>query len=571
MMGQNMVSRVIRRPFWASLLTSTLILTILGSYGFSSMGAQSSMAAPAQIKVGGTVSNVDVSGALWSCNYNPLSPSGLGPLNGTMYEPLVYVNGLTSAFTPWLATSWYWTNGNRTLVANIRRGVLWNDGKPFGPADVVFTFNELKKFPAADAYAVWEALSSVTQRGNSVIFNFKRPSVPQFYNVAGQQVIVPRHIFASMKNPTTYTNKNPVATGPFMLSSCSPQNITEVRNPHYWQAGKPYLSKLLQPAFLDNQPGNLYLAEGKANWGCQYIPNTQTYYVARNPSHFHYWYPASNSHVVIFPNLTVWPLTMPLVRQALSYAVDRAKISRLGVYGYLKPANQSGIVLPTFKSWFDSALARRYNYTFNPAKATALLVKAGFKRGSNGIFRWRNGKPLSLSIINEGGFTDWVAEVEILRTNLRQVGIDLKVQNITDNAYTPDRSNGRYQLAFGTPASVGSSPYYEYRSLLHSANTAPIGQTASGNYERFRNARVDALLNQFDATKNPAAQHRIINQIQAIMLEQVPVIPVLNAVNWSQWDDSQITGWATPQNPYAPPGGCNNLDMEYVLLHLHLR
>jgi peptide/nickel transport system substrate-binding protein len=66
-----------------------------------------------------------------------------------------------------------------------------------------------------------------------------------------------------------------------------------------------------------------------------------------------------------------------------------------------------------------------------------------------------------------------------------------------------------------------------------------------------------------------AQQHSIINQIQAIMVRDVPVVPVLQNVNWFQYDTSQIVGWPTPQNPYASPAPYNYPDWEVILANVH--
>src|SRR6266849_4944288 len=88
-------------------------------------------------------------GSLWTCNFNPFNLSDIGYSLGPVYEPLVFVNTLQNAkTTPWLATSWAWSNGNKTITFTIRNGVKWTDGKPMTAADVVFTFNLLKKFKA---------------------------------------------------------------------------------------------------------------------------------------------------------------------------------------------------------------------------------------------------------------------------------------------------------------------------------------------------------------------------------------------------------------------------------------
>ena len=71
------------------------------------------------------------SGSLWTCNFNPFNLSDIGYSLGPVYEPLMFVNTLQSAkTTPWLASAYSWSNGNKTLTFTIRNGVKWSDGKP---------------------------------------------------------------------------------------------------------------------------------------------------------------------------------------------------------------------------------------------------------------------------------------------------------------------------------------------------------------------------------------------------------------------------------------------------------
>ena len=43
----------------------------------------------------------------------------------------------------------------------------FTDGTPLTAADVAYTFNLIKKYPALDMNAVWSVLSSVTQSGDT--------------------------------------------------------------------------------------------------------------------------------------------------------------------------------------------------------------------------------------------------------------------------------------------------------------------------------------------------------------------------------------------------------------------
>src|SRR5579863_7718624 len=147
-------------------------------------------------------------------NFNPLSSAELG---GTrlIYAPLETVSTVNGSYTPFLATGYKFTNPT-TLVYAIRPGVKWSDGTAFFAADVVFTFDLLKKYPALDANGVWSQISGVAASGSNVTFTFKAPNVP-FAATIAQTPIVPQHIWSKVSDPVKFTNTNPVGTGPFKL------------------------------------------------------------------------------------------------------------------------------------------------------------------------------------------------------------------------------------------------------------------------------------------------------------------------------------------------------------------
>jgi peptide/nickel transport system substrate-binding protein len=127
--------------------------------------------------------------------------------------------------------------------------------------------------------------------------------------------------------------------------------------------------------------------------------------------------------------------------------------------------------------------------------------------------------------------------------------------------------NGHYQLGYYYETG-GPSPYYEFRQWLLSANSAPVGQSASSNYERYSSPATDALLNSYGSASTPAAQRQIIDKLQQVMLSQVPVIPVTESVDWYEYNTASFSGWPTQANPYAQPGPAITPDFGIVLLHL---
>jgi len=509
-----------------------------------------------------TISNEQ--GTTWTCGFNPFNSDVNFLSAGTVYEQLTFVNGLKSGqTTPWLASSYKWSNANKTLTFTIRKGVKWTDGKPLSASDVLFTFNLLKKYPALDLNASWAVLKSATQKGDQIVFQFKTQAVPYFYYIADQTPIVPQHIWSTIANPVTYKDSKPVGSGPFKMASCSPQVIKYSKNTDYWQPGKPTIETIYYPAFTSNDPANQQLASGKAQWGSQFIPNINSFYTKRSADN-HYWFPPT-VNVSMFINQKDPILKDVAVRRAMAYAIDRQKVAQVGEYGYEPASNQTGIVTPTFSSWLDQGLANQV--TYNPARAVAILKAAGYKK-KGGQFYTPDGKPLAFTMINIGGYSDWVASAQLVQDQLKKIGIKVTPENLSSTTYNADNYAGKFQLSYNGNLSGGPAPYYELRQLLYSKNSAPIGKNAATNWERYENPAVDKLIDSYAATADATKQHEIVKKLQKVMVTDIPVIPITEGVDWYQYNTKDLKGWVTQQNPYAQPSAYTYPDWAVVAMNL---
>jgi peptide/nickel transport system substrate-binding protein len=546
-----------------------IVVGLLAAAGCSAgAGSSSAPSSTASGKAPNSVLTIsNESGALWTCGFNPFNPNDAFLSVGFTYEPLVYVNPLQNGkTTPMLATSWSWGAGNKSLTFTIRQGVKWSDGTPLTAGDVAYTFSLIKKYPALDLTGVWSVLSSVTATGNTVTLDFSSVAVPYFYYIADLTPIVPEHVWSKIANPTTAPVAAPVGTGPYLMSQCSPSNITYTANPHFWQPGLPKISKLEYPAFTSNDPANEMLASGQAQWGAQYIPDIEAYYASKSPDN-HYWFPPT-VNIALIPNLTNPLLSDVKVRQAMSYAINREQVSTIGESGYEPPANQTGVVTPTFSGSLDSSALASWGNGYDPAKAKALLESAGFHLGSDGIMTNAAGDKLQFTVINIGDYPDWVASVQVIQQDLKAIGIAISPDNLSSNDFEADLYYGKYQLAYSTQPTFGPGVYYELDNWLNSANTAPVGKSAATNVERYTDSATDVLLKQYAASTSTTTQQSILDQLQQVMVSQVPIIPVVERVDWYQYSTASFTGWPTASNPYAQPPAWVYPDNEQVLLHL---
>lgn len=538
----NNIRRRTRTRLLASLAAFALLVGI-GAVG-ASAGASAKSSKTSQLVI-----IADPAGP-FTAGYNPFSLSNSVYVQGAtamIYEPLMQFNLLKSGqIYPWLATSWSWADGGTELVVHTRTGVKWSDGKPFSAADVAFTFNLMKKFPALDVNGVIFTSASAPS-ANEAIIKFPHPAYTQLFDLS-QVLIVPEHIWKSIKNPVTYVDTNPVGTGPYTLTSFSTQEFTLTKNPHYWQAGKPEIDELHFLSYASNPSAGLVIDKGGIDWNTVYLPNYKAAFVDTDPSkHFESVSPIGSFYMC--PNLTVYPLNNVTVRKAIAEAIDRSTIQTEGEHGfYYAMDTATGLTLPRWSSW----LAPQYKNateTFNPKAAKALLEKAGFKLGSNGMLNEPNGKPFDLTILGPSPYTDWMTDAELMASELHQAGINATVSGVSVSDWTSDYTVGDYQFTF-CGQFVTNDPYSIYNYMLNDSLSAPIGKSAIGDIERFHSAQADAALTAAAATDNPAQLLKDYTTLEGIMVNDVPAIPLFAGGVWAGYTTVDATGWPSASNPY---------------------
>jgi peptide/nickel transport system substrate-binding protein len=470
-----------------------------------------------------------------------------GGSSGFIYEPLAQVNYVKSNdVIPWLATSWTWSDSDKTLTWHLRQGVKWSDGQPFTSADVVFTYELMAKYPALNISGL--AFSSVSAPNSStVVVNFATPQEQNFDIYAGQ-VIVPEHIWSKISDPTTWTDPNPVGTGPFTLSSFSPQSYLLVKNPHYWQPGKPEIGGLRFVAYSDNETLANAIAAGQIDWAADYLPDAQTTYLDRSTSN-NYWVPAAGSDGLI-PNLDTFPLNDLAVRKAISVGVNRSAIAE--ARNSAPATNVTGLPVPSF----DSLVAPQYqndNYQQNIAQAKSILTADGWTMGPGGYFE-KNGRQLTFSLTFPSAYTDIAAAASVLTEQLKAIGINMTIDTVTSNEINTLDESGQFQSTMGYPVSYTPTAWSFYSEQMDPQFYEPVGKDIPTyeDIERFNDPTALALFKEYP-TASPAKQQQIVSQLEGIWANQLPVITMIYWGDYAEWNSSQVTGWASQSNPYFMP------------------
>ncbi len=505
----------------------------------------------------------------WVRNFNPLTTAAAPrwPTLAGVYEPLFVFNSIKSEQVPWLAVSHEWREGSRVLRLTTRDSVKWSDGRPFSARDVAFTFQLVRKFPALDRRGQWGFLSDVRAVDERTVdFTFQRVFIPGFDEIAAQQ-IVPEHIWKDLKDPVTFQNEHPVATGPFTEVNVFRDQVYELgRNPHYWQKGKPAISALRFPAYPSNDRANLALVYDEVEWAGNFIPAIDRVFVKRNPRDHAYWFPLTAGVVYLYTNTTRAPFDDVRVRKALSMAIDRPLMVDVAAFRYTHPSDATGMS-ESYAAWRDSAAAAHGDWvTFDLARANAQLDSLGFARGEGGIRRMSDGKPLRYEVLCVSGWSDWVRASQIIARNLREAGVDVTVRTYDFGAWFQKVQEGDFDMTMGWSIE-GPAPYHLYRWLMSSTTLKPIGQPSAGNWHRYSNPAADRALAAFETETDPAAQRRLGADLQRLFAELAPAIPLYPNPSWAEFNTRRITGFPTAADPYADPSP-NKMERGEILLVL---
>lgn len=365
-------------------------------------------------------------------NFNPYLATNLRTTTDFIYEPLVIFNemhGNTPVMR--LAENFSMSDDLMSVTFDIRKGVKWSDGKGFSANDVIFSFNLVKEKPELDQRGINKWVTSVEKINDyKVRFRLSEANSNVPYEIA-QVPIVAQHIWKDVKEPTTFTNQNPVGTGPFTeIDTFTPQLYIQCRNPNYWDAASLKVDCLRVPQIANNDQLLGQIINSELDWTSSFVPDIDRTYAAANPNH-HYWYPAAGTQAFMINFKNADPakkeaLTNVDFRRAFSMALDRQTIIDIAFYGGGTVNDFASGLGYAFEAWSDKAVHDKYKgfNTYNVEGAKALLAKAGFKDiNGNGFVETPSGKTFELLIQSPNGWTDFNNTVQLAVEQLQEVGI----------------------------------------------------------------------------------------------------------------------------------------------------
>jgi len=428
-------------------------------------------------------------------------------------------------FRPALASSWTVDDGAKRFTFTLRDGVKFHDGEPLTAAAVKASFDRILD-PKTKAGAVVSLFGPVDQitalDPKTVAITFKQP-YPAFL------LQLWRYFFGVMSPKYLATLKPgdvaaaPVGSGPYKFAGRSSDGVVTLQaNADYaWGAdlfknrAAPYIETLKFRAITEPSTRIATLESGE-NLLIDEIPEAD-YARLKGDGRFQFVLSPRASHTLGFSmNVTKAPTDDRAVREAVNWAVDRRSIVDkvfFGVHHVSAGPLSEGV-------WArDESIEKMF--TFDPAKARAVLDSAGWKLGS-GPIRQKSG--VDLTILLATFRSPWTEIAQAMQAQLRDVGIDLKVQTMERGPYLDYVRAYKHNMA--ATSSTAIDPDGVLRVCYHSLN-----RVSGSNFSNVADPQLDALLTKGQGQElgTPERKQTYLDAQKRVM-EILPFVGVMSQV-----------------------------------------
>lgn len=536
-------------------------------------------------------------------SFNPLYDWPAFPVKGKgnlMYESLMIFNSLSGEMEPLLAHSLEKSNDVISVVMDHR--ARWSDGRPVTAADVVFTYEIGKRFRSAFIAYLWDLISDITvenipdtadpdgnrqlEKVNFFVNKEERNNPLAVLDQMQAIRIVPKHYLAPTleKLGNDFSaflkekiDKNPVVSGPYNIYAYSSEKIVLKRRDDYWgnaafhKGQLPGPQYIIHPIFKGNDAFSIALQKGNLDVSSTFIPRiwlkaksgVRTWY-KKEP----FFVPATIPMLMI--NHTHYPLSDKQFRRAVARAINYQNIRSLAVSGY-SPEVKGGLILPfgVEKPFFNAEDAEKYGARYDPEQAKKILKEAGYTPvfDANGnLEHMKNAKGEKVPTVyikSPAGWSDWESMVKIAVKDMRAVGIDVREGFVDASLYWQAMPFGDFDLLMHKPEPevTPSKPWSRLDMVMSSRNWKPLGEKMNENQGRYNNPKdknynpaVDSLLKAIPRLTDETEIKKAYSALNRIFMEEQVTLPLAYLPEqFYEFSIKNWTGWATEDNPYAPP------------------
>ncbi|HSV55530.1 MAG TPA: glutathione ABC transporter substrate-binding protein [Magnetospirillaceae bacterium] len=382
----------------------------------------------------------------------------------------------------------------------LRRGVTFHNGEVLTARDVKFTFDRMvaNKAPAAFLMGALDRVEVIDDLNFRMVLKF--PFSPFLSHLA--------HTAMSILNEKAVTaggadyGRNPVGTGPFMLSEWkSGDSITLAAYDKYFLG--PARTKRIVFRFIPEDANRaIALETGEADIVYDVGPNDFAK-LAANPEMQTFRIPGLTTFYMGF-NTQKEPFDDVRVRRAINMAVDVRKATEVAFQGFAVQAN--GPLPPTVR-FANTGLPA---FQFNQEEARRLLAEAGLSAGFKTSI-WTNNNPIRIRY------------AEIFQEQLRQLNIEVSIEIMEFAPYLDRTARGEHDMFMLGWVSVTGDADYGLYSLFHSTQFGD-----AGNRTFWSNPEVDALLDKGRTSVNDEERKAAYFRAQEIILQEAPWVFLAN-------------------------------------------
>ncbi len=463
--------------------------------GSPAAGGQQAAAAP---KKGGT---------LKVSQPQDLAPAGipyvLSPTNYHLYN-LVY-DRLVSYDTklnvvPRMAQSWEWSPDFLQLTFKLRPGIKFHSGRAFTSEDAKFNLDRIKDPALNSQWRNYAALFKFeTPDAQTLVIKFDAPRKSAFDAIPGT-FMADRETIDQVKDGKAF-----VGTGPFKFKEWQPNDhFTVVRNPDYWQAGKPYLDQVDVKITPDAQAAVLALESGGIDWltgaepqDARRLEKDKKYQLLVADTGGGFWY--------VGMDVKAPALADKRVRQALGYLIDRKRLIDTALFGFGTPASA---LWPESSPAFDKGQNEFYSY--DPAKARQLLQAAGYDTNQTVSFTLSNAYPPTHPM------------TEVYQQDLAKAGIKINIQKYEHPVYLPKLQRGEFGGAW-----MSTIGFMNFHPATFFISAFPVRIPNASNYvsDRYKQL-IDLTYAETDDTKLKAQ----LKELTQIMLDEAFVVAIAKQI-----------------------------------------
>lgn len=444
---------------------------------------------------------------------------GLNPLNAVngngdifadelVYDPLVRSDPTGGdKLVPGLASSWDVSSDGLTYTFHLRPGVEFSNGQKLTAQDVKFSldrFGNPKINTLLSNVAVGYKSSEVVNP-STVAVHLSKPVSAFLYNISiFPAFIVPKNLVQSEGNAFF---KHPVGTGPFMVKQfVAGSHVTFVRNPHYWEQGKPYLNSVRFDFATDSGSRLLELENGQAQIADGILfSQINTVEQRKNLA-------VQTAKVPLFVGLWLnhkrGPFADLNVRKAMQYALNKQLINKSIFRGAGTIPNS---VLMGLKG--DAGSSTVKPYAFDLAKAKAAMAASNYPKGFSTTLQYPSGY-------------DYYDQLALLmQQEYKAIGISIKLIKEPAATETTNWSKSAYDMIF--PFAQFTSDVVvpdEYAQFL--AGDPSLG--LQGFFSNWSDPAITKMVDSYVSTTSDSTRAAEWPRIQQALMNQTPVINVMD-------------------------------------------